>query len=215
MSEQRSLVWHNQRLGRFTASEVHALMNVKGLGDTGLSLARKKAQEIVFGRDENWNVTTYDMQRGIEQERIAFEIFKERKELDFIEVKEAVFFPFGENTGSSPDGLVGNDAVLEIKAPRPDKFFKLVELGIDAIDKEYIYQMQLQMKCTNSKRAHFFNYLEWNDEQFTHELIVERDDEIIDRILERIEQAVIERDKIVKKLIENCQFKELLKPFEK
>lgn len=211
MSEQRSNEWHKQRIGRFTASEVHALMGVKGLGDTGLTLARKKAQEIVFGRDENWNVETWDMKRGIEQEKTAFEIFKYNKSLDFVLVQEAKFFPLKDYSGASPDGLVGNDAVLEIKCPRPEKFFELVEKGFEAIDKKYIYQMQLQMYAALKNQCHFFNYLEWNDEQLTHEIIVKRDKETIDLILERIELAVIERDNIVKKLIENCQFKHLLK----
>lgn len=211
MSEQRSNEWHKQRIGRFTASEVHALMGVKGLGDTGLTLARKKAQEIVFGRDENWNVETWDMKRGIEQEKTAFEIFKYNKSLDFVLVQEAKFFPLKDYSGASPDGLVGNDAVLEIKCPRPEKFFELVEKGFEAIDKKYIYQMQLQMYAALKNQCHFFNYLEWNDEQLTHEIIVKRDKETIDLILERIELAVKERDEIVKTLIANCQFKHLLK----
>lgn len=215
MSEQRSNEWHKQRLGRFTASEVHALMGVKGLGDTGITLARKKAQEIVFGRDENWNVETWDMKRGIEQEKIAFEIFKHNKALDFILVQEAKFFPYKDYSGASPDGLVGNDAVLEIKCPRPEKFFELIEKGFEAIDKKYIYQMQLQMKCTNSKQCHFFNYLEWNDEQLTHEIIVPYDESIANLIIERIKLAVKERDEIVKTLIEKCQFKHLLKTTNK
>ena len=215
MSEQRSNEWHKQRLGRFTASEVHALMGVKGLGETGITLARKKAQEIVFGRDENWNVETWDMKRGIEQEKIAFEIFKHNKALDFILVQEAEFFPYKDYSGASPDGLVGNDAVLEIKCPRPEKFFELIEKGFEAIDKKYIYQMQLQMKCTNSKQCHFFNYLEWNDEQLTHEIIVAYDESIAKSIIERIELAVKERNEIVKALIENCQFKHLLKTTNK
>lgn len=207
MLEQRSNEWHKQRLGRFTASEVHALMGLKGLGETGLSLARKKAQEIVFGRDEKWNISTWDMQRGIEQEALAFEIFKDKKVQEFIEVEKATFFPLGSNSGASPDGMVGSDAILEIKCPRPEKFFKLIEVGIEGIDKEYIYQMQLQMECTNSARCHFFNYLEWKEEQLTHEIIVNYDKTIVEVILKRIDEAAKERDRIVKELIKNCQFK--------
>lgn len=210
---QRSESWYSQRLGRFTASEINKLMSVKGLGDTGLSLCRKKAQEIVFGRDEEWDVVTWDMKRGIEQEEIAFELFKRKLELDFIEVKECGFYKIAENSGCSPDGLVGSDAVLEIKAPRPEKFFLLIEKGIEAIDPQYIDQMQLQMYGTRRKKCYFVNYLNYRGEHLMHEIIVPRDKSRIDLILERIELAVIERDKIVKTLIENCQFKHLLKPY--
>lgn len=210
---QRSNEWYEQRLGRFTASEIHALMGAKELGETGLSLARKKAQEIVFGRDESWNIETWDMKRGIEQEERAFDIFKERMAKEFIEVEKASFFPLGLNSGASPDGLVGQNAVLEIKCPRPEKFFELIEKGTDAIDKKYYYQMQLQMKCTNSEQCHFFNYVVWNGQELTHEIVVKYDQAVVSKILERIESAAKERDLIVKDLIENCQFKELLKPY--
>lgn len=210
---QRTEKWYNDRKGRFTASDVNKLMGVKGLGDTGLSLCRKKAQEIVFGRDEEWDVSTFDMKRGIEQEPIAFELFKRKMELDFIEVKECGFYKIAENSGCSPDGLVGSDSVLEIKSPRPEKFFLLIEKGIEAIDKQYIDQMQLQMYGTIRKKCYFVNYLNFNGEHLMHEIIVPRDKSRIDLILERIELAVIERDKIIKTLIKNCQFKHLLKPY--
>ena len=212
MSEQRTNSWFEQRMGRFTASDIHALMNLKGFGEVGMKLIRKKAQEIVFGRDESWNVNTWDMRRGIEQEEVAFYLFKEMKELDFIDVEKASFFPLGENSGASPDGLVGLDAVLEIKCPRPEKFFEVVELGIEGIEKKYIYQMQLQMKATNSVKAHFFNYVEWNGRPLTHEVIVPYDESIVKVILKRIDEAVKERDNIIKELINNCQFKHLLTP---
>jgi len=200
---QRTEQWYEQRKGRFTASEVHKLMGIKGLGDTGLSLCRKKAQEIVFGRDEEWEVSTFDMQRGISQEPIAFELFKRQKELDFIDVQECSFFPIGSNSGASPDGIVGPDGVLEIKSPRPEKFFLLVEKGLEAVDPSYYDQMQLQMKATNSKRCYFFNYLFFKGQNLSHELIVERDDKRIDLIMQRIDLAVIERDKIVEILRNN------------
>jgi hypothetical protein len=200
---QRTDEWHKQRLGRFTASEIHKLMSVKGLGETGLSLCRKKAQEIVFGIDPDWNVVTWDMNRGIEQEEIAFDLFKRRKELDFIEVQKCFFYPIGENSGASPDAIVGSDAVLEIKCPRPEKFFLLVEKGLEAIDPSYYDQMQLQMKATNSNRCYFFNNLFFKGKNLSHELIVERDDKRIDLIMQRIDLAVIERDKIVEVLRNN------------
>jgi len=158
--EQRSKEWFNMRLGRFTASQVDSLLGIKGLGLTGESYIFEKAVEIVFGADEEESFVSFDMQRGTELEPIAFAKFKELKALDFIDVQETYFFPFGEHAGASPDGLVGKDAILEIKCPRPNKFFKLVK--DNQIDKQYISQMQMQMLCTNSKKAHFFNYIIFN-----------------------------------------------------
>ena len=201
--EQRSSEWFNQRIGRFTASRISDLLGVKGLGLTGESYAFKLATEIVFGRDEE-QLETWDMKRGNELEPVAFELFQSLHE--FENVQPSQFFPFGDNAGASPDGLVGLDAVLEIKCPRPEKFFKLIAEGEKTIDKGYVAQMQMQMMCTNSQRAHFFNYIEYNSEPMYHEIIVERDEEMINLIKERIKEAAVIRDEYVQYLLNNKQF---------
>ena len=121
-------------------------------------------------------------------------------------VKNCVFFPLKEHAGASPDGLVNDDAILEIKAPRRKKFFKLVANGIDVVDQKYIAQMQMQMLCTNSNRAYFFNYLIENGKEYWHEIIIERDDVMIDLIKERIELATKIKLDYINKLQTNKQF---------
>jgi len=160
--EQRSDQWHKARLGRFTASAMHKLMGVKGLGKTGESYAFENACEIVFGKSDEEEFVSWDMQRGIELEPLAFKKFEELKSIDFLNVEKCSFFPFGSDAGASPDALVGDDAVAEIKCPRPLKFFSIVAGGIEKIDPEYIIQMQTEMLSTNSKRCHFFNYIIFN-----------------------------------------------------
>jgi putative phage-type endonuclease len=204
--EQRSENWFKHRLGRFTASQVSDLMGIKGLGETGKTLAFKKACEIVFGRDPEWDVETWDMKRGTETEPEAFELFASMKAKDFIKVEKAEFFPLGDNSGASPDGLVGKDAVLEIKCPRPDKVFRIIKDGVSALDKSWLDQVQLEMKSTNSERCHFFVYAIWQGRPIYHELIIERDDKHIELILERIQEAVVLRDQYVKELQEQIQF---------
>jgi len=205
-NKQRSENWHNERLGKFTASEIHKLLGKQGLGLTGETYCFEKACEIVFGIDEEENFISSDMQRGINLEPLAFDKFKELKELDFIEVKEAYFFPLGENAGASPDLIVGSDAILEIKCPRSKKFFRLVSDGAKAIDAEYYAQMQMQMMCSNSGRAHFFNYIIFKGVEMWHEILIERDEEMIEKIKNRISEATIIRDQFVQYLINNKQF---------
>jgi putative phage-type endonuclease len=203
---QRSNDWFDARKGRFTASEIHKLLGVRGLGQTGESYIFEKATEEVFGLDEDDNFTSFDMQRGVTLEPLAFRKFKEIKEFDFIEVQETSFFPYGSDAGASPDGLVGNNAILEIKCPRPTKFFNLVAKGYDAIDKEYIAQMQMQMMCTNSEKAYFFNYIIFNGVEMWHEIEVNRDEKMIDLIKERIDQAIKIKNEHKEYLITNKQF---------
>ena len=203
---QRSSDWFDARKGRFTASDIHKLLGVRGLGQTGESYIFEKAVEEVFGLDEEDTFVSNDMQRGITLEPLAFRKFKELKEFEFLDVQETTFFSYGSHAGASPDGLVGNDAILEIKCPRPTKFFNLVAKGIDAIDKEYIAQMQMQMLCTNSVKAYFFNYIIFNGKEMWHEIEVERDEKMIDLIKERIEQAIKIKQEFVEYLITNKQF---------
>ena len=189
---QRSKEWFEMRKGRFTASDIVRLLGKDTLAKTKQSIdtfAFEKAVEVVFGTDEDSNIVSFDMQRGIDLEPLAFKKFKELKELDFINVENCVFFPFGEHAGASPDGLVGDDAILEIKCPRRNKFFKIVANGINEVENKYIAQMQMQMLATNSKRAHFFNYLLENNKEYYHEIVIERDDDIISLIKDRIDSS--------------------------
>jgi putative phage-type endonuclease len=206
MNQQRSKEWFDERKGRFTASRISELLGVKGLGLTGENYAFEKAVELVYGVDEEESFVSFDMQRGINLEPLAFRKFKEIKELDFIEVKESYFFPYTDDAGASPDGIVGEDAILEIKCPRPNKFFKLVAKGIDAIDSGYIDQMQMQMLCSNSVQCHFFNYIIFNGIEMWHEIIVPRNEKRIELIKERITEASKLRSEYVQYLTENKQF---------
>jgi len=203
---QRSNDWFDARKGRFTASEIHKLLGVRGLGQTGESYIFEKAVESIFGLDEDNNFTSIDMQRGVTLEPLAFRKFKEIKEFEFLDVQETTFFPYGLDAGASPDGLVGSNSILEIKCPRPTKFFNLVAKGYDAIDKEYIAQMQMQMMCTNSEKAYFFNYIIFNGVEMWHEIQINRDEKMIDLIKERIEAAIKIKNEYKEYLITNKQF---------
>ena len=177
--EQRTADWYEARLGKFTASEIHKLMGKQVLGETGKSYAFEKAVEIVFGYQEN-DFISYDMQRGTELEPLAFNKFKELKELNFIDVETCGFISIDENSGSSPDGLVSNDSILEIKCPKLETFAKLV--ATNEIDRKYFLQMQKQMSDTKRSKAYFFNYTVLDGIEYWHEIEVLRCDETIELI---------------------------------
>lgn len=202
--QQRSLEWNEQRMGKFTASEIHKLMGVRGLGETGKSYAIDKAIEELYGEVEE-NFVSYDMERGTELEPLAFAKFKELKALEFLEVESCGFFNLAKTAGASPDGLVSDDAVLEIKCPKNSTFFKLV--ATNEIDQKYLYQMQLQMMATGRTKAHFFNYAIIDGQEFWHTLEVERDEVICDKIIERVVEAIAIKNEFIDKLKNNQQWK--------
>jgi len=201
--EQRTAEWHNARLGKFTASEIHKLMGVKGLGETGKNYAFEKAIEQLYGLiDENF--VSFDMQRGIDLEPLAFNKFSNLKDLEFIQVVPAGFLNLTDYSGASPDGIVGYNDVLEIKCPKSSTFFKLVADG--EIDKKYFYQMQHQMMCTGGNKAYFFNYLVHEGVEYWHEIIVPKCEKTCDLILDRILEAAEIKQEYIEKINNNKQF---------
>lgn len=62
--------------------------------------------------------------------------------------------------------------------------------GISAIDPYYIDQMQMQMLCTNSEKAYFFNYIILKNKEYHNIIEVWRDEARIDFIKERLNQAI-------------------------
>ena len=201
--EQRSEEWRKQRHGKFSASEIHKLMGIKGLGETGKSYAIEKAIEQLYG-DVDEDFVSYDMQRGIEMEPLAFAKFKDIMSLDFVNVYNCGFFNLLNDAGASPDGLVGVDAVLEIKCPKASTFFKLV--ATNEIDQKYFYQMQMQMICTGRDKAYFFNYIIIDGLEYWHTIEVERDATVCDKIIERIAEAMQIKEEYINKINNNKQF---------
>lgn len=202
-SEQRSEGWKKERYGKFSASEIYKLLGITALGGTGKSYAIEKAIEELFGEMEE-NYISYDMQQGIDTEPLAFAKFKELKELEFLEVSNCSFFKFNDHAGASPDGLVSNNSVLEIKCPKSTTFFKLV--ATNEIDSKYYSQMQMQMLCTGSDRAYFFNYLIHEGTEYYHEIIVERDEDMIEKIKERLNQAIEIKTEYINLINKNKQW---------
>lgn len=208
MIEQRSEEWFNQRLGKFTSSNIHKLMGIKGLGDTGKTYCFELAVDIVQGIDLSDNFVSYDMQRGIDLEPFAFQKFTELMEVDFIKVESTGFIELNDYTGSSPDGLVGIDETLEIKCLKRDNFFKIVAEDYEGIKKEHFLQMQHQLYCTDRKVANYFNFYIHNGEPLWHLIKVPRDDETIEKMEGRIEQAKEIRDSYIDQILSNIQYKQ-------
>lgn len=203
-TEQRTNEWKSQRYGKFSASEIVKLLGARGLGETGKTYAIEKAIEELYGEFEEPFIS-YDMQNGIDTEPLAFAKFKDLKGLEFLEVETCGFFEYNKHAGASPDGLVSDNAVLEIKCPKSTTFFKLV--ATNEIDPKYYAQMQMQMLCTGRDKAYFFNYLIHEGTEYYHEIVVERDEAMIEKILERLKEAITIKEEYIKLIKTNKQWK--------
>lgn len=201
---QRNAEWEEARRGKFTSSQIHRLMAAKGLGQGADSYCFELAIDIVCGLDLSDNYESFDMRRGNELEPLAFELFCERKKHDFITVEQCEFIQLNQNTGGSPDGLTSDGGTLEMKCPKRDKFFRL--MYDEVIDADYRDQIQHQLWVTGRSHCYFYNYFIYNGNPIDHTIIVPRDEQRIELISQRVEQAVPIRDMYVEKLLANKQW---------
>jgi hypothetical protein len=139
--EQRSDEWYDQRRGMITASAVGKLLTPTlrvADNDTARGLTTTLAAERITGWTED-NAVTPDMWRGIEHEPFARDVYAEH----FAPVTELGFMIREEDDwrlGYSPDGLVGDDGLVEIKCPRAKAH--VATILADAVPAQYMPQLQ-------------------------------------------------------------------------
>ena len=112
--QQNTPEWDELRLGKATASQFSTFMahDGKAFGDPARRYALRLALERLTGRKAEYSFKNEDMERGHEQEPVARMLYEEEY---FMDVTNGGFFDLGEY-GDSPDGLVGNDGIVEIKS---------------------------------------------------------------------------------------------------
>jgi putative phage-type endonuclease len=190
--EQRSSEWYKIREGKITASNVSNILGkitLKSTQNAIDNMAREKAIESVHGMIES-DYVSFDMQRGIDQEPEAFRCLQRLLADDFIELYKIGFAEYSEHSGASPDGLSSDGANVEIKCPNSKNFFK--HTLTKEINIQHYAQMQKQMLCTKTKKTYYFNYCVHLGKEFWDLRTVERDEDMIQLILER-ESIVIEK----------------------
>ena len=166
MIEQRTDEWLMQRRGKFTASEIHRLMGVKGLGKTGETYVWEKVAEELGATMPP--VTTYAMQRGTDMEPVA-KIEYSKSFNCSVSPAEFIVAPWCDEAGASPDGIVtdwengGKIKLLEIKCPM-NPVHHLSNYTMKSVAElkrekpEYYWQVQLQMAVTGINQCDFVSF---------------------------------------------------------
>jgi len=181
MIEQGSDAWQAARTGKLTASRVaDMLATVK----TGESASRKnlKADLIVerLTNQKTESFTSGAMNWGVETEpqaRAAYEVMTG----NFVDQIAFVDHPTIAMFGCSPDGLVDDNGLIEIKCP--NSATHLESLETQTIPKKYITQMQTQLCVTGRQWCDFVSFDPRLPEPLNLLIIrVERDDEYISMI---------------------------------
>jgi putative phage-type endonuclease len=146
MIEQGTHEWKKQRLGKVTASRM-ADLTAKTKTGWGASRANYMAELLVerLTQTPTESYVNAAMQWGTEQEPLA------RAAYDFLHdcnVEECGFFdhPHIGMSGASPDGLIGDDGLIEIKCPQTATHIETLQGA--AVPAKYLAQIQWQLACT-------------------------------------------------------------------
>lgn len=154
--EQHSPEWYAARVGKVTASRVADLM---AKTKSGYSTSRANYMaELICERltgEPSAGFTSAAMQWGTDTEpmaREAYEFLFARN----VEQTGLVVHPSIPDFGASPDGLIGQHGLLEIKCPNTATHIET--LLSEAVPGKYITQMQAQMACTGRAWCDFVSF---------------------------------------------------------
>lgn len=156
MIEQGSAEWHAERCGKITASRI-ADMLAKTKSGWGASRANYCAQ-LVAERLTGIVADGYSnaaMQWGTDTEPEAANAYAFYEGAD-LQTVGFVLHPEIAMSGASPDRLVGDAGLVEIKCPNTATHIQTLLDG--AVPGKYRLQMQWQMACTGRQWCDFVSY---------------------------------------------------------
>ena len=190
---QGSDEWKALRLGKVTASRV---ADVVAKTKSGYSASRANyAAQLIAERLTGTPAESYTnaaMQHGTETEPEARDAYCFYQGVTVEEVA-FVSHPNIGQAGCSPDGLVGEDGLVEIKCPQTATHLETL-LG-QAVPAKYETQIQFQMACTGRKWCDFVSYDPRMPEQMRLFIRrVPRDDKRISELENEIAGFLLELD---------------------
>ena len=151
--QQRTNEWFAQRLGKVTASKV---ADVIARTKSGYSASRENyLAQLVVERFTGTVAESYSnaaMQWGTDQEPFARAAYEHATGV-LVEECGFVLHPEISESGASPDGLVGDDGLIEIKCPSTATMID--QLLTETVPGKYVTQMQWQMACTGRQWCDF------------------------------------------------------------
>lgn len=156
--EQRSPEWYAARLGIVTASVVGRLITPSTIRPASNPASRALTVQLAAERITGWADETYtspDMWRGIVDEPIARALYGET----YAPVTKVGFMvrdDWGYRIGCSPDGLVGDDGMIEVKSRRPKEH--LATILADAVPAENMAQIQCGLLVTGRKWCDYVSF---------------------------------------------------------
>jgi putative phage-type endonuclease len=155
--EQGTDEWHALRRGIVTASAISKLLTATfkpAANDTNRALLYQLLAERILGESDQ-SFYNDDMARGNVLEPYARDLYATHR----APVVECGFVTLATSAGTlgySPDGLVGDDGLIEIKCPRPKTHLRSLLTG--EIPAEYVPQLQTGLAVTGRAWCDYISY---------------------------------------------------------
>lgn len=185
--EQRSPEWFAARCGKVTASRLYDVM---ARAKSGYAASRQNymaeliCQRLTGKLEEGF--TNAAMMRGTELEPVAREMYALNEFDAVISEVGLIDHPAIAGFAASPDGLVNDDGLIEIKCPNTWTHLQTLKTGVPK--RQYLLQMHAQMMCTGRKWCDFVSF----DDRLPPELAYFKTRINFDEVLaEEIEQEVV------------------------
>jgi len=198
--EQRTDEWFAARAGKFTGSRFAMLMakTKSGWSASHSNLIALLAIERMTGSCVEM-YSNFAMQRGTELEPEAIAAYEDHNML--VVMPEAfLVHPTLDYVGCSPDGMVGDDGMVEVKCPSAEaKHLDALLKGSHAV--EYKWQLQGQLWVAGRKWVDAVSFdPRWPEKHRLAIVRVERDEAAIAELEAECIKANDEVNEIIRKL---------------
>lgn len=194
--EQNSAEWLAARCGSLGASSIADMVakTRTGWGASRFNLAAKLVCERLTGTPQE-SYTNAAMQWGHDTEPQARAMYEFMRDIAVQQVG-LVLHPSINKSHASPDGLVGDDGLIEIKCPNTATHIET--LLSEDVEGKYVKQMQWQMACCGRAWCDFVSF----DPRLPAEMQifvqrVRRDDEFIAELEREARLFLAEIDKTI------------------
>ena len=152
MEQQRTEEWFKKRSGRVTGSNVGAILGLSPFmkrEDVMRNMVRQyHGYPSEFKGNTATNYGTYNEPNALADYELKFNT----------KVVETGFHTYEDWLGASPDGLIGDDVLIEIKCPYGLRDKNPPEFKSIDYQSHYWMQIQIQLFVTNRQWCHFYQW---------------------------------------------------------
>lgn len=185
---QRTDEWRQAKLGKFSGSDFHVML---GASQTKQDYLWGKYSEIKYQDTDKEEYQSLYMERGTILEPEARRVYNLINDVVVQEI--GLVEDDGEFEGyavCSPDGLVGDDGIIEIKcliAKYHEQYTNPASKKFEYIKPEYKTQVQYNLLITGRQ---FCDFVYYHPRGGIHIIRIERDEEYINKIKEALREGI-------------------------